>query len=722
MWAIEPRAASALVSAVGSCDWLTHAAAVPRTPAAAAPSGAAGSGLAVVDLVGTLAKSSSSFGGTSTVAARRAVRAAAADPAVRGVVLRVDSPGGTVAGTAELAAEVRAAARVKPVWAFVEDLGASAAYWVASQADKVFVNAETALVGSIGTVMVVDDLSAAAEKQGVKTLVISTGPLKGAGTPGTAVTDDQRAYLQGLVDDAQRSFDAAVSAGRRLTPGQLAKVRSGAMFPAAEAVRLGLADGVRQFDAVAADLAAAARGGPVAVVSGFGTARGATMTETTTTPAAEADDLAGLRAAKAAELRRHDGILKACAGLPGLAAEAIEQGWPVDKAELHALRQRRDAAPAFNPHLTGSAGAAGTPADSVAAALLVKAGYHKLAEAEYGAGVMNRVGRLASASLPDLVAHALRLDGRDVPADRGQLLASGVSTGSWTTALGDSANKVALMTYAAAPSTWTGFAAVKSVPNFHTQTGVRPSFMGDLPQLPPAGEIKHGTFGEETYSWAIDTYAKLIRFDRKQVINDDLSLLSEVIPSSVKAARRTLDSLVWRKVMLNTGSFFAAGNGNYISGGTTVLGATGMGAALQKLRKQTDAEGNVLGLEPAVLAVPPELEQTARQLLNSTFMVRDASEDQQPSGNPYDGLVSLVVEPRLSNSSYTGYSTTAWYLFCGPMDAPVVVGFLDGNQTPRTEFFGFDSEPTTLAATWRVYHDFGAALGDYRAAVKSAGA
>ena len=118
----------------------------------------------------------------------------------------------------------------------------------------------------------------------------------------------------------------------------------------------------------------------------------------------------------------------------------------------------------------------------------------------------------------------------------------------------------------------------------------------------------------------------------------------------------------------------------------------------------------------------PLIEQTARQLLNSTFMVRDASEDQQPSGNPYDGLVSLVVEPRLSNSNYTGYSTTAWYLFCGPMDAPVVVGFLDGNQTPRTEFFGFDSEPTTLAATWRVYHDFGAALGDYRAAVKSAGA
>jgi signal peptide peptidase SppA len=216
-----------------------------------------GKNVAVIRAVGTLMKQQSSMGGTSTIQLRRDIRSAAADPTVSASCSAIDSPGGTVAGTADLAADVKAARRKKPVWAHIDDLGASAAYWLASQADAVYANNPTALVGSIGTLQVVYDYSAAAEKEGVKTLVFRTGPLKGAGVPGAAVTEEQAANYQRLVNETQTHFDAAVRAGRGMTRAELDAVRTGGVFPAGEAVGLKLIDGVRPLDATLAALAGA---------------------------------------------------------------------------------------------------------------------------------------------------------------------------------------------------------------------------------------------------------------------------------------------------------------------------------------------------------------------------------------------------------------------------------------------------------------------------------
>lgn len=262
-WAMEPERFLAQYRLVLGTDLLAHArqaAAAPqpaRSPNVELVPGRAGKSVALVRVLGTLMKQASSFGGTSTIQLRRDVRQAAADPNVTGILLAIDSPGGTVAGTADLANEVRQARRAKPVWAHIDDLGASAAYWVASQADQVFANAATAWVGSIGTIQTVYDLSQAAEREGIKTLVFSTGPLKGAGAPGTEVTEEQRAYFQSLVEDAQQSFDAAVRSGRGMTAAQLAAVRTGGVFPAGKAVGLRLIDGIRALDKTLDALAAA---------------------------------------------------------------------------------------------------------------------------------------------------------------------------------------------------------------------------------------------------------------------------------------------------------------------------------------------------------------------------------------------------------------------------------------------------------------------------------
>ena len=205
--------------------------------------------IAVISVSGTLMKQVGSLeDGSSTVALRRDVRTAANTDAVVGIVLLVDSPGGTVAGTQELAAEVEAAAKKKPVYAVVEDLAASAAYWVASGATKIYATQPTALVGSIGTYAGIYDMSGMAAQKGIKAKLYKTGPLKGAGFPGTEITAEQDAHYQALVNSIQEHFSGAVKANRKLTDEQIKAVTTGGVFLAAEAQKLGLIDGIKSFD------------------------------------------------------------------------------------------------------------------------------------------------------------------------------------------------------------------------------------------------------------------------------------------------------------------------------------------------------------------------------------------------------------------------------------------------------------------------------------------
>jgi signal peptide peptidase SppA len=260
LWAVEWAAWESLWRTHAVTDLFLHAAAGPARGLATTTEMVpvkGGKTVAVVNAAGMLMKQQPSMGGTSTAQLRRDIRSAANDPNVSGILLRVDSPGGTVAGTSDLAADVKAARRKKPVWGHVDDLAASAAYWMLSQADAVYANSPTALVGSIGTLHVVYDSSAAAEREGVKVLRFATGPLKGAGAPGVPVTEEMAADYQRIVNETQTHFDAAVRTGRGLTANQLDAVRTGGVFPAAEAVERKLIDGVRSFDATLAALSEA---------------------------------------------------------------------------------------------------------------------------------------------------------------------------------------------------------------------------------------------------------------------------------------------------------------------------------------------------------------------------------------------------------------------------------------------------------------------------------
>jgi len=210
--------------------------------------------LAVITINGKMMKQRSSMGGgTSTVAVRRQVRAAMHDPDVAGVALHIDSPGGTAAGTQDLADDVAALAARKPVVAYIEDLGASAAYWIASQTRHISVN-RSGMVGSIGTYGVVYDLSGAAAMEGVKAYVIRAGKYKGMGVPGTEISQEQLSEWQRNVDAINSHFLDAVAEGRRMPRERVQSIADGRAHVGQEALSLGLVDAVESFDAAFARL------------------------------------------------------------------------------------------------------------------------------------------------------------------------------------------------------------------------------------------------------------------------------------------------------------------------------------------------------------------------------------------------------------------------------------------------------------------------------------
>lgn len=177
-------------------------------------------GVAVVELSGVMLRKPDMvdvlFGALDTDGVADDLMAAVADPEVRAIVLSIDSPGGGVTGTPELAAAVRAATDRKPVIAYTDTLMASAAYWVGSQATEVVI-APSAEVGSIGVYAPYLNMEGMYEAAGVKLdLVKSAGsPLKAAGAYGLGLTDEQRAHEQAQVDYLYDQFSAAVSQARR---------------------------------------------------------------------------------------------------------------------------------------------------------------------------------------------------------------------------------------------------------------------------------------------------------------------------------------------------------------------------------------------------------------------------------------------------------------------------------------------------------------------------
>ncbi len=170
--------------------------------------------------------------------------AAAADPAVRAIILRINSPGGTVSASDLLYQEVRRFRERtgKPVIAVLMDVAASGGYYVACAAEEIIAQRST-VTGSIGVIMQRFSLEGTLKKVGVKAEAIASGPMKEAGSPWRDMTGEERALFESLVRGHFERFLDVVAAGRPgLDRARIEKLADGRPYSAAEALEHGLID------------------------------------------------------------------------------------------------------------------------------------------------------------------------------------------------------------------------------------------------------------------------------------------------------------------------------------------------------------------------------------------------------------------------------------------------------------------------------------------------
>lgn len=224
----------------------------PGVPVDAAVRGAGSvvtsGGIAVIPVLGTITQRANMLsdfsGGTSTDKLRAAISMALADDSIGSILLDIDSPGGSVAGTPEIADFIFKARERKPIVAHANSLAASAAFWIGTSASE-FVMSPSADVGSIGVLTTHTDVSAADEAEGIKRTIISAGKFKVEGNPFEPLGEEALTAIQSRVNEFYGMFVAAVARGRGVKAGAVTEgMGEGRTVGASEALAQNMVDRV----------------------------------------------------------------------------------------------------------------------------------------------------------------------------------------------------------------------------------------------------------------------------------------------------------------------------------------------------------------------------------------------------------------------------------------------------------------------------------------------
>jgi protease-4 len=168
------------------------------------------------------------------------------DDSIKGVILRINSPGGAVGPTQEIYSEIKKLKQSKKVYVSMGSVCASGGYYLAVTGEKVYASPST-ITGSIGVIMqqtVVEELM---KKIGVEANSIKSGPLKDTGTPFRKMRDDERKYLQGVIDSIYEQFVNDVAEGRQMPVDRVKQLADGRIYTGLQAKQMGLIDDIGTF-------------------------------------------------------------------------------------------------------------------------------------------------------------------------------------------------------------------------------------------------------------------------------------------------------------------------------------------------------------------------------------------------------------------------------------------------------------------------------------------
>ena len=288
------------------------------------------------------------------------------------------------------------------------------------------------------------------------------------------------------------------------------------------------------------------------------------------------------------------------------------------------------------------------------------------------------------------------------------------STSIFPAIMSNLANKSVMVGFNEAETTYQIWAGKGSNRDFKEAARVALSEAGNLELVPEGGQFQQDFLGEASARTKVATYGKLFSLTRQAIINDDLGLFSKIATKYGSAAKRLVNKMVYAQLTGNVKmqdgvALFDTKHGN-VAGTGEALSVKAIAKAITAMRRQKGITGDAtLNITPKYLVVPPELEMTAYQIVNSTAAV-----DGVNSGvvNPYKGRFVVVADAELTDPD-------AWYLVADASQHDTIeVTYLNGVETPRLETRqGFDVD----GIEYKVAFDCGVSALDFRGVFKNAG-
>lgn len=430
-----------------------------------------------------------------------------------------------------------------------------------------------------------------------------------------------------------------------------------------------------------------------------------------------------LRAAAAEETERLAAIKAAAGGNAKLEAQAIKEGWSVEKTELAALRASRPSAPAGIVVPGGPA----SPAVIEAAACMALGLKGKAVTESYDERTLEAASKLRGIGLQEIILMAAAQAGYTtrpgcIRADLGGVLRAAFSSADIAGILSNIANKFILDSFMAVEQTWRPIAAIRNARDFKTMTSYRLTGNLQYEKVGANGEIKHGELGTDSMTNKVDTHAKMMAISRQDIINDDLGALQKIPAMLGRGAGLQLNEVFWTEFLADNTTFFTTARGNYMEGAGTGLSIDQLTALELLFLNMLDSNGKPLGITPRFLLTPNALSVKAAEITKSTEVRDTTASTKIGTSNPHVGKFEPIRSSYLHNAKMGGgYSDKAWYLLADPRDlAAIEVAFLNGVETPTIESSDVDFD--TLGIQMRGYHDFGVKKQEYRAVCKSKGA
>lgn len=342
-------------------------------------------------------------------------------------------------------------------------------------------------------------------------------------------------------------------------------------------------------------------------------------------------------------------------------------------------------------------------------ALAVKANLIKPADVSKNNGL--RGYTLAEMARALLEAHGVGLVGVDRLGMVGQAFTH--SSGDFGRVLGNVAHRALLFGYDNQEQSFRDWTIKGTLSDFRPADRVGLDGFPLLDKVPEGGEYKYATLNDRGETIQLATYGKLFSITRQAIINDDLSVFTEVPQKMGQAAYRTLNRLVYAVLsgthkMADGKTLFHADHKNIAVAAAPSVAA--LGAAKALMRKQKDSAGAVLNVRPGFVIAPVALEDIFRSLLAAEY---DPAQAEARVPNPVRNMAEVIADAELDE-----VSTSAWYLVGGRGYDTIEVAYLDGDERPRLEQ---KSGWTVDGVEFKVSIDAGVKARDHRPFVKNEG-